>query len=392
MKGRIFEQKEPLNELNLYRDPRTNTIVASYDVLNPRKGVTSLDQIYNWGVYDLNAHFENQRLAQLGDKPEDSLYDAFLDTGLESQAIQYKDDVISGGEARYAALRSEKNQAVNIINVWTELQGRRDRKYAGKNLAKEIPVNNLVISVDKVQKPQGMVQIPEGGLSILKELTYTRQNFTANKYGMKFVMTEESRLKNVHNVLQDTILVAGNKVEQRQSYDVIAAASTLPSITALGAWDAFVAGTSRSATSALNDIGIAQLAIEGSGVGGRLTRVGMHQLTLSAFLGNSYVRGIAPVDPVKYDFEPGTGSLPGVPGLGLVKDNGITQGIVYAVDNETEDASIHFYQGPQRMGSAHDEETGDDKYFIIDYHLAVVAQTETGFQITGASTPLAWIL
>ena len=65
----------------------------------------------------------------------------------------------------------------------------------------------------------------EGQLSQLKELSYTRQNFEAEKYGLKFVIHEEARLKNVHNVLQDSIQVASNKVEQRQSFDVVSIAN-----------------------------------------------------------------------------------------------------------------------------------------------------------------------
>jgi hypothetical protein len=390
MKGTIRTQAEPVNKVNLYRDPTTNDIVASYDVINPINGITSLDQIYNWPVYSLDTHFEAQRLAQKGDASEDTLYHAFLDSEIESNAQQYKADVIKGGDARFAALRSERNSAVNIINVWTELQGRRDRKYAGKNLAREIPTKNLVIAVDKVVKFGGMTQMDEGQLSQLKQLSYSRQNFTANKYGLKFVIHEEARLKNVHNVLQDSILIAGNKVDQRASYDVINACTSLDSQPVFAAWDTFVASTSRSTGHPLDDIGIVETNIEGTAVGGKFSRIGMHQLTEAAYLRNSDIRGIAPTNPQKYDFEPGTGTLPGLDGIGLVKDQGIQQGIAYCVDTETEDATIHYYQGPQRLGSAHDEETGDDKYFIIDYHLAVLAQAQTGFQITGIANPLAW--
>jgi hypothetical protein len=62
---------------------------------------------------------------------------------------------------------------------------------------------------------------------------------------------------------------------------------------------------------------------------------------------------------------------------------------VYCVDTEKQ-PTIALFQGPQRIGSAHDEETGDDKYFIIDYHLAAIIQAETGRQITGISTPTDW--
>ena len=79
-----------------------------------------------------------------------------------------------------------------------------------------------------------------------------------------------------------------------------------------------------------------------------------------------------------------------MPSVGLVLDNGIQQGIVYAVDTTTEDSSIAYFQGPQRIGSAHDEETGDEKYFIVDYHKAALVQSETGRQLTGCITPIAW--
>jgi hypothetical protein len=391
MKGTIrTAQNEPTSKINLYLDPTTKQIVASYDVINPARDITSLDQIYNWPVYSLNTHFEAQKLAQKGDADEDSLYHAFLDSETESLAQQYKDDCISGGEARFAALRSERNSTVNIINVWTELQGRRDRKYAAKALAREIPTKNLVISVDKVTKFGGMTKLDEGQLGQLKQLSYSRQTFTASKYGLKFVIHEEARLKNVHNVLQDSILIAGNKVDQRASFDVISAATGLDSQPVFAAWDTFVASTSRSTGHPLDDIGIVELNIEGTAVGGKFSKIGMHQLTEAAYLRNSDIRGIAPTNPQKYDFEPGVGTLPGLDGIGLVKDQGIQQGIAYCVDTETEDATIHYYQGPQRLGSAHDEETGDDKYFIIDYHLAQLVQAQTGFQLTGINNPLAW--
>jgi len=320
----------------------------------------------------------------------ESLPGAFLDSELENLTIEYQADVAAGGRQKDAALRSQKNSAVNIINVWTEILGRFDRPYAAKYLAREIPVNNLVISIDKITKFTGMTQIDEGQLSQLKELTYARANFRANKYGLKFVIHEEARLVNVHNVLQDSVMVASNKIEQRASFDVITAATSLTAQSAQGVWDTFVSGTSRSNNSPLEDIGIAQLTIEGSGIGGSLDRVGMHQLTYAKFLQNSNVRGVAPVGPVQpYSFQPGVSQLVGIPNVGLVLDNGIQQGIVYGV-SVTRDPTIAYFQGPQRIGSAHDEETGDDKYFIVDYHYAAVIQSETGRQITGATTPIAW--
>lgn len=356
----------------IWRNPTDNVLYGTYGA-----PTHSFSEVGAFPLYDLSAHSASlQKIAKGGST--DSLYRAFVDNGLEETAKQYKDDVIAGGAQKLAALRSEKNSAVNVINVWTEVQGLRDRKFAAKSLAREIPVNNLLISIDKATKFSGLTRIDEGQLGQLKELSYTRTNFTAEKYGLKFVIHEEARLKNVHNVMQDSIRVAANKVDQRASFDVITAASGLTSQAVIGAWDTFVSSADRSSNSPLTDVGIAQLNIEGSGVGGRLTKVGMHPLTYAKYLENTFIRGVASTKTVDVAFENGDRELIGMPSVGLVLDNGIQQGIVYAVDTTTEDSSIAYFQGPQRIGSAHDEETGDEKYFIVDYHKAALVQSETG--------------
>jgi hypothetical protein len=371
---------------DIWRNPQDNILYGTFG--DPKYGFKEVDA---FPIYDLNAHLNSVKIAK--EHPEtnqDSLPGAVLDPEFGNLVDEYQANIILGGRQKQAALRSQKNSAVNIVNVWTEILGRYDRPYAGKFLAKEIPTNNLVISIDKITKFTGMTQIDEGQLTQTKELTYSRANFRAVKYGLKFIISEESRLVNVHNVLQDSVMVASNKIEQKASFDVINAAAGLTAQSALGVWDSFVASTSRSTTSALQDIGIAQLNIEGSGVGGSLDVVGMHQITYNQWLGNSFVRGVAPASPVApFSFQPGTQPLVGVPKVTLVLDNGITQGITYAVST-TRDPTIAYFQGPQRIGSAHDEETGDDKYFIIDYHFAGVIQPETGRQITGCGTPIAW--
>ena len=368
----------------IWRNPEDNVLYGTYG--SPEH---SFSEVGAFPLYDLNAHSASLQKIAKGEST-DSLYKAFIDGEVEEVAKQYKDDVNAGGSQRLAALRSEKNSAVNIINVWTEVQGLRDRKFAAKSLAREIPVKNLLISIDKATKFSGLTRIDEGQLTQLKELSYTRTNFTAQKYGLKFVIHEEARLKNVHNVMQDSIRVAANKIDQRASFDVISALTGLTSQAAIGAWDTFVSGADRSSNSPLTDVGIAQLNIEGSGVGGRLTKVGMHPLTYAKYLENTFIRGVASTKPVDVAFENGDRELIGMPSIGLVLDNGIQQGITYAVDTTTEDATVAYFQGPQRIGSAHDEETGDEKYFIVDYHLAAVVQSETGRQITGCTTPLAW--
>jgi hypothetical protein len=386
MTTKVFNSKKAdYNGQQLWLNPVDNTVYAT-----ERAPTHSFAEAGGVPIYDFNAHFNGVKMAKDSLGANNSyMHDAFVDSEFKSLAEEYISDVKAGGRQRMAALRSPTNAAVDIVNVWETVLGKQDRTYAGKNLAKEIAVPNLLISIDTATKFSGMTQLDEGQLGQLKELTYSRQTFEANKYGLKFVIHEEAQLKNVHNVLQDSIQVASNKVEQRQSFDVIAQAELNTTQAAAGLWDAFDTNTDHSSTSPLVDLGIAQLNIEGSGVGGKATRVGMHQIDYAKYLANTNVRGVASTSPVPVTFEPGTSELAGFPGLGLVLDNSIEQGHVHIVDTEKE-PNIALFQGPQRLGSAHDEETGDDKYFIIDYHLAARIQPETGRTITGVNTPLDW--
>jgi len=386
MASKVFNSKKAdYNGMQLWLNPVDKTVYATEGA--PKH---SFAEAGGYAIYDFNKHFQNQKMAKDNFGNGAYSHDAFVDSEFKALAEDYVSDVKAGGRQRMAALRSSTNSAVDIVNVWETVLGKQDRTYAGKNLAKEIAVPNLLISIDTATKFSGMTQLDEGQLSQLKELTYSRSNFEANKYGLKFVIHEEARLKNVHNVLQDSIQVASNKVEQRQSFDVVALAdASLTAKAATGVWDTFVSGADRSTNSPLNDLGIAKLLIEGSGVGGKMDRVGMHPLDFAKYMSNTFIRGVASTKPAEVSFEPGTRELPGFPEAGLVLDNAIRQGDVYCVDVSKE-PTIALFQGPQRIGSAHDEETGDDKYFIIDYHLAAVIQSETGRQLTGVSTPSDW--
>jgi hypothetical protein len=379
------EKKTDYRGLQLWLNPSDKTVYATEGA--PKY---SFKEVNAYPLYDFNKHFENQKLAKDSFGENNYMHDAFVDSEFKGIAEDYVSDVKAGGRQRTAALRSPTNSAVDIVNVWETVLGKQDRTYAGKNLAKEIAVPNLLISIDTATKFGGMTQLDEGQLGQLKELTYARSTFEANKYGLKFVIHEEARLKNVHNVLQDSIQVASNKIEQRQSFDVVSECdSDLTAKAAIGVWDTFVSNADRSTNNPLLDLGIVQLLIEGSGVGGRMTRVGMHPLDFAKYMANTFIRGVASTKPSEVTFEPGTRDLPGFPNAGLVLDNAIRQGDVYCVDTEKE-PTVALFQGPQRIGSAHDEETGDDKYFIIDYHLAETIQSETGRQLTGCSTPSDW--
>ncbi len=386
MTTKIFNPKKAdYNGMQLWLNPVDKTVYATEGA-----PTYSFGEANGYAIYDFNKHFEHKKEVKdsLGNKQYQ--HDAFVDPEFKSLVEEYVSDINAGGRQRSAALRSFTNAAVDIVNVWETVLGKDDRTYAGKNLAKEIAVPNLLISIDTATKFQGMTRLDEGQLGMTKELTYSRSTFTARKYGLKFIIHEEARLKNVHNVLQDSIQVASGKVEQRQSFDVIAVCDAdLTAKAVQGVWDSFISGSDRSTNSPLIDLGIAKLLIEGSGVGGSMDRVGMHELDFAKYMSNTFVRGVASVGASEHSFEPGTRELPGFPGVGLVLDNAIKQGDIYCTD-VSKQPTIALFQGPQRIGSAHDEETGDDKYFIIDYHLAAEIQSESGRQLTSANTPTDW--
>lgn len=379
---KVVEETTRTNEkMQYWLNPENHIVYEMYQAPNSDYGWRDAQP-----VYSVDQHVSNIKFAKAG-KPE-LRRDVYLDRKFAGQVDQYIHDIRQGGRVKQAALMSTTNAAVNIVNVFGEVYGKFDRVFAGKNLAREIPVPNLVIEIDKVTKYTGMTRISEQQLPINKELTYTRQHFEAQKYGLMFEITEESQLKNVHNVLQDSVQVASTKLEQRASFDVLSVATTLSSQTGNN-WGTFDSGTNKSTNNPLDDLLIAVSNIEGSGVGGHMDRVGMHLLTNSKYSANTNLRGVANTTPVGVAFENGTSSLLGMEGIGKVLDNAIPQGIAYCTSVEIQ-PTIAYFQGPQRIGSKHNQVTGSDEYFVIDFHLAAVINSDTGRQITSVSTPVSW--
>jgi hypothetical protein len=377
----VTTESKTNEKMQYWKNPENQIVYEMYQAPGADYKFTEGEAIMDLGIKQNNVRLAKQGL-------EHKQKDIYLDTKFASKVDQYIHDIRQGGAVKQAALHSSTNSAVDILNVFGEVFGKLDRKYAGKNLAREIPVPNLVIDIDSVSKFTGMTRIGEMSLPSNKELTYSRQHFEARKFGLMFEISEESQLKNVHNVLQDSIQVASNKLEQRASYDVIDIAKTLTSNTS-NAWDTFTASTDHSTNNPLDDILESVSNIEGAGQGGRADRIGMHLFTNAKYVSNTNIRGVANTGPAPgFEFEPGTSSMIGMPNVGLVLDNAIPQGVCYVTSVEVE-PTIAYFQGPQRVGSKHNEITGSDEYFIIDYHLAssITANSGSGEQLTSVATP-----
>ncbi len=371
------------SKLQFWGNPIDNIVYQGYG--KPNHGFGESGQDF-YPVYDLNVLNKNVSLMRTG--KADEVTESPWVGEWQDRYMEWFDNYQAGGEQRLAAQTSTDHQAIEILNVHGEVFGRRERIFAGRNLAQTVNIPNLVLDVDTLKKFGNLERIPELGIPKPKILTYTRAHFEAEKYALIFETSEEDQMKNIHNPHQDAITVAGTKVEARGSWDTINELQTNLTTLAGTDWEAFESGADRSSNNPQIDIGKVQLNTDGTGVGGRMNRVGFHQFTLARWRGNSYNRGL--IEPTKTNYEPGTEALGGgMDGIGAVKDQMIDQGVGLAVSTEVEPTAFYL-QGPQRVASEHNNITGSDVWGIFDFHLAVIVNPLTGRKLTGLSTPLVW--
>ncbi len=371
------------SKLNFWGNPVNGVVYQGYG--QPNNGFDESGSDF-YPVYDLNILAGNQQLMRTA-KMDEITHSPWLGDW-QDRYMDWFTNYEAGGEQRLAAQTSADHTAIEILNVHGEVFGRRERTFAGRNLAQTVNVPNLVIDVDTLKKFGNLERIPELGVPKPKILTYSRAHFEADKYALIFETSEEDQLKNLHNPHQDAITVAGTKVEARGSWDTINELQTNLTTLAGTDWESFEAGADRSTNNPQIDIGKVTLNTDGTGIGGKMNRVGMHQFTLTRWRGNSYNRGV--VEPTRTNYEPGTEQLGGgMDGIGAVKDQMIDQALGLAVSTEIE-PTCFYLQGPQRVASEHNQITGSDVWGIFDFHLAVIVNSLTGRSLTGLTTPLAW--
>ncbi len=320
----------------------------------------------------------------------DTLPDPFLDAEMREAYNDWEANILAGGRQKMAALLSPTNQAVNILNVYSKVYGLTDRDYAGKELAQEIAVDRLVIDIDTALKFGGISKVSELGLPMGKQLTYSRAHFEAEKHGLIFEISYDAMLKNIHNPQQDSVQVAGTKIPQRHSYDVIALIESGVSGTAsLNPWDTYIAGTERSVQSPITDlVRIVANSIEGTSEGGKWNKIGFNPISKAAtWDSNSYTKGVV-AEQKDADYKPGTGPLPKFPGVTYVQDQFIPQGTAYVLDEGFETA-LALFTGPQYVASKQDEFTKATRYGIFEYHTAQIINSNKIVRVTNVASALA---
>lgn len=370
------------SKLNFWGNPEDNKIYAGYG--NPDDGFAESGQDF-YAVYDMSVKKQNRELmrtAKADEITKSPWMGEWFNRYQEWKALH--DDPVT----RLAAMTSADHTAIEILNVHSEVFGRRERIFAGKTLCQVINIPNLVIDIDTVKKFGNMDRIGELMVPKPKIITYTRAHFEANKFGLIFETSEEDQIKNIHNPHQDAITIAGTKVESRGAFDAIEELEVNLTTLAGSDWEGFEAGADRSSNNPQIDIGRVTLNTDGTGVAGKMNRVGMHQFTLARWRGNSYNRGL--IAPTITNYDPGTEALGGgFDGIGVAKDQMIDQGTALCTSTEVEPTCAYF-QGPQRVASEHNQITGSDVWGIFDFHLAAIINPLTGRKLTGVTTPLAW--
>jgi hypothetical protein len=361
-------------------------------VFEPEHGFTN--EVGAYKIYDPAVASHNRDVIEkasidgsLTQNLVDNLSSPYHDSSLQNAAQQY-DNLLKNSQVKEAAMLSTENRAVDVVKIFERLYGLKDRNYAGVELFERVATEELVLNFDKVRKQNGMEEIPENTLPRNKEIEYERVTLNTKKYGLMARVTDEAIRRNVHNPFQDSITTASTKVMQRKAYDtIIEALTAIPTVTALGDWEAFVAGTDRSLVDPTKDImRVINSTIEGTNVGGKFNTMGVNAIVGKIYDNNSFLRGIIEPTP---SFEPAPGTRParGLPGVTMVQDQFIPQGIAILTDNGVESCGI-LLEGPTRVATKTDELTGTQTYVTMSHHLARVINPDTGRIIDGVSVPI----
>lgn len=374
----------------IWLNPVDNQVYST--VFEPEHGFTN--EVGAYKIYDPAIASHNRNVIEkasmdgsLNQNMVDGLKSPYHDSSLQNAAQQY-DNLLKNNAIKEAAMLSTENRAVDVVKIFERLYGLKDRNYAGVELFERVTTEELVLNFDKVLKQNGMEEIPENTLPRNKEIEYERVTLNTKKYGLMARVTDEAIRRNVHNPFQDSITTASTKVMQRKAFDTIVEALTnITTVTALGDWEAFVAGTDRSLVDPTKDImRVINSTIEGTNVGGKFNTMGVNAIVGKIYDNNSFLRGLIEPTP---SFEPAPGTRParGLPGVTMVQDQFIPQGIAILTDNGVESCGI-LLEGPTRVATKTDELTGTQTYVTMSHHLARVINPDTGRIIDGITVPI----
>ena len=134
------------DKLQFWSNPVDEKVYAMYG--RPEHGFDEAG-LGSYAVYDLGIRANNKDLMKTGkaDEIEKSPWLGEWYNRYQEWWSLYEDPV-----TRMAAQTSSDHTAIEVLNVHAEVFGRREREFAGRNLAQTINVPQLVIDIDTLKK------------------------------------------------------------------------------------------------------------------------------------------------------------------------------------------------------------------------------------------------
>lgn len=149
-KGDMLEQ--------FWFNPRDATVHTT--LAQPDHGFTT--EIGSTAIYDAEIASSNMTIIKtaqnngtLTQNLIDGLPQASLDGDLTADLDEF-DSLLGRRRVKEAAMLSTDNPAVNVVRIFSQLYGLKDRAYAGVELMKRVATEELILNFDKVVKNGGI--------------------------------------------------------------------------------------------------------------------------------------------------------------------------------------------------------------------------------------------
>ena len=334
--------------------PRWDVGIANLDKLNRAKGVAEASDSYDQQVGAFYPEFQ-----------EDAK--AFLDAGGLHSA--------EGG-----IMTSADFTPIKLVFTISELLNIQQRIYTLPDAVTTKQTNMLNIMVAKYDRFQISEDLAELEAPESKKGQFSTTQFSLRKAGGQVSYSDEFMMQNwlvdpwpvsLQNMTSDMVRIKAKKIATQ-----LATAQTTTGGSPL---DAFSGTTEHSNVNAITLFTKAKKEIYDNF--GTASRVAMSELTLDAYLANTFVKPLINT-PQQLSPTDGQLALPGQPGLTAYIDNSLSDGTAFIWDAD----AIWFIQGPIRNSTYRDELPGSTGMILRDWHKCVVRDSTRLRKLTSLTT------
>lgn len=359
-------------------DKKKENILDTGNVIHPRTihiGETEDHAFPRWDVPVANA----DKLADAKGVAEAS---AKYDKTIDAFYPEFQEDAQNYLRAVEAGITTTADYApIKLVFSLQELLNIEQRVFTLPDAVQTKQTNLLNIMVGEYNRFQISEDLGELDTVEARKGQFSTTQFSLRKAAGHIAWSDEFMMQNylenpmpimMQNVASDMVRVKAKKIAT-----VLATATTA----SVNGADLTAFTGEHSTTNPINVFSLAAKEIYDNF--GTADRTAMSQMTLSAYLSNTFVK---PLFTQPRDTSPVAGNVT-LPGLGLTAyiDNSIANGTAYIWDNE----AIWFIQGPVRASNYRDEIPGATGYIVRDWHKAIVRKSGMLRKLTGL-TPGGW--